>query len=49
MKKKKREKDTNLLAKQVVGIATGERKDEKATIQDKGKNPHVLNLVDSVD
>ena len=43
MKRKKREKDTNKLAKQIVDIATGGKKDE-TSILDKGKNPHAVEL-----
>ena len=41
MKKPKRPKDTNQLAKKIVDIATGESED---TNQDTQKNPHAVAL-----
>ncbi len=41
MKKPKRPKDTNLLAKKIVDLATDEVKEEK---EDSKKNPHAVEL-----
>lgn len=41
MKKPKREKDTNLLAKQIVDLATGEKEEEQPKTT---KNPHAVEL-----
>jgi hypothetical protein len=41
MKKPKREKDTNKLAKQIVDIATGEKNDKE---EESKKNPHAVAL-----
>lgn len=42
MKKPKREKDTNKLAKQIVDLATGEVKEKKEETTE--KNPHAIEL-----
>lgn len=41
MKKPKRPKDTNLLAKKVVDLATGEKEEEQPK---DNKNPHAVEL-----
>ena len=41
MKKPKRPKDTNLLAKNIVDLAIGEKTEEKT---ENGKNPHAVAL-----
>jgi hypothetical protein len=41
MKKPKREKDTNKLAKQIVDLATGEKQEEQPK---DNKNPHAVEL-----
>ena len=43
MKKPKRPKDTNQLAKAIVDLATGERI-EALAVEDEGKNPHAVAL-----
>lgn len=41
MKKPKRPKDTNLLAKEIVNLATGEKEEEQPK---DNKNPHAVEL-----
>lgn len=43
MKKQKREKDTNKLAKQIVDLAIGEKEKDQQS-KDSNKNPHAVAL-----